>query len=62
MVTSSAKNSGSNPQPSPDTKPSSYSVSEMLTPSEVESLRRDKKEADDFAKKAFGHLRSRKAG
>jgi hypothetical protein len=32
----------------------------MLTPSEIESLRRDKKEADAYAKKAFAHLRKKR--
>jgi hypothetical protein len=30
---------------------------EMLTPSELASLRQDAKEASDYARKAFSHLR-----
>ena len=32
-------------------------ISEMLTPSELASLRQDAKEASDFGQKAFAHLR-----
>jgi hypothetical protein len=38
-------------------KRATSSVSEVLTPSELASLRRDKKETDDLARKAFAHLR-----
>ncbi len=60
MATSSARNLPSSPPPSPATRPASSLVSEMLTPSEVESLRRDKKEAGDFFKKAFEHLKPKR--
>lgn len=55
-MTSSAKSSRSSPPPSPATKPSSFSPVEMLTPSEIESLRRDKIESGAFYEKAFAHL------
>lgn len=45
---SSDKNSTSTPAPSPRTKPSSSSTSEMLTPSEIESLRREMSESLDY--------------
>lgn len=53
MVTLSAKNSESTQSPSPATKPSSSSTPVMLTRSEIESLRRDKKESGAYFKKAF---------
>ena len=45
--------SGSTPQPSPAPRPDTSSVSEMLTPSEIEQLRRHKKEVSDFAFEEF---------
>jgi len=32
-------------------------ISERLTPSEIESLRQDKREASDYFQKALAHLR-----
>jgi len=49
------------PAPSRQPKPSISSVSEMLTPSELASLRQDAKEASDYARKAFAHLRPKVA-
>ncbi len=50
--------------PSPQTKPITSSDSEMLTPSEQESLRQWGKEALAYGRKAFAHLRpqAQKAG
>lgn len=45
---SSDKNSTSTPALLPRTKPSSSSTSEMLTPSEIESLRREMSESLDY--------------
>lgn len=54
---SSAKVSASNQPPSPATKPSSSSRPVMLSPSEIESLMRDKKESAAFYEKAFAKYR-----
>ncbi len=53
----SDKNSKSTQPLSPETKPPTSSASEMLTPSEVQSLRQDAKETSVYAKKVFAHLR-----
>lgn len=50
---SSVKTSTSIPAPSPPTKPSSSSISEMLAPSEIELLRQEMSEALAFGRKAF---------
>ena len=42
---------------SPQTKRPTSSASEMLTPSEIQSLRQSVKETSAYAKKAFAHLR-----
>jgi hypothetical protein len=39
--------------PSPPTKPNTSSTSEMLTPSEIESLRQGGREASAYAQKVF---------
>jgi len=41
-------------KPNPPAKPM---LSEILTPSELASLRQDAKEASDYLRKAFSHLR-----
>ena len=41
----------------PETRPSPSLRSEMLTPSEIKSLRQNEKKVDDYARKAFAHLR-----
>jgi hypothetical protein len=53
----SEKSLTSSPQHSLQQKPGMSSASEMLTPYELEQLRQDQKEADDYARKAFSHLR-----
>lgn len=45
------------PAKRPKAKKEAQSNSGMLTPSEIESLRRGAKETSAFAKKAFAHLR-----
>lgn len=52
-VMSSASISGSSPPPSPRTKPSSSTVCERLTPSELEELRRDEIESSACMLEAF---------
>jgi hypothetical protein len=42
-------------------KPDTSSVSEMLTPSEQESLRQDAKDLNAYGQKAFQHLRAKVA-
>ncbi len=54
---SSDRKSASTPAPSPGQKPSTSAISEMLTPSELESLRRAAKEGGDYARKAFAKYR-----
>ena len=54
---SSDKNSASTPMPSPGLKPSTSSDSEMLTPSEIESLRRETKEGLEYGLKVFAKKR-----
>ena len=49
----SAKTSASTRPASPQPKPPTSSTSEMLTPSEIASLRRKSNETADFALKAF---------
>jgi hypothetical protein len=46
----------SNRKPLPQPKPDTLSVSEMLTPSEIEQLRQDKKELAAWHPKAFAYL------
>jgi len=41
------------PPDSPDQKPNTFATSEMLTPSERESLLQDAKEASDYLRKVF---------
>ena len=53
----SEKHSASNPAPSPPTKSNTSSISRTLTLSEREELTRRANENDDYAKKAFSHLR-----
>ncbi|TIN03966.1 MAG: hypothetical protein E5Y34_00680 [Mesorhizobium sp.] len=57
MATSSAKNSASAPTPSSATKRSSSQVTEMLTPSEVQSLQQEAIANGDFFKKAYEKYR-----
>ncbi len=52
------KNSTSTPAPSPRMKPNSSSTSEMLTPSEIESLRREMSRAGAYLLK---RVKARKA-
>ena len=52
-MTLSVKNSESTQPRSPATKQPSSLVAETLTPSEVESLRQDKRETGALYKKAF---------
>lgn len=47
---SSEKSSGSSPERSPTTKANTASASKQLTSSEIESLKRDKKELTAYAK------------
>ena len=54
----SENSSVSSAKPSPSMKPSTYTASEMLTPSEQESLRQDLKEASAYAEKAFSKIRT----
>jgi len=49
--------SASTPKPLPQQKPDTSSVSEMLTPPEIEQLRQKKKELTAFGQKAFAHLK-----
>jgi hypothetical protein len=48
--------STSNPARSPATKPATSPTSEMLTPSELESLRQRARENNAYFKEAFTHL------
>lgn len=57
MATSSAKNSASAPTPSSATQRSSSQVTEMLTPSEVQSLQQEAIANGDFFKKAYEKYR-----
>jgi len=45
--------SASTQKPSPQQKPDTSLVSEMLTPSEIEQLQQSKKDANDFFQKEF---------
>jgi hypothetical protein len=56
----SAKNSGSSQKPSRPAKPNASPTSEMLTPSELQSLKQEAKETSAFAAKAFAHLKPKK--
>lgn len=47
---SSEESLGSSLPPSPRRKPATSPISEMLSPSELESLRRGAKETSDFAR------------
>jgi len=49
----SGRNSVSTPQRSPATKPRTSSVSKMLTPSEIEQVKRKDREASAYARKVF---------
>ncbi|MBF0233053.1 MAG: hypothetical protein HQK65_08450 [Desulfamplus sp.] len=53
-----------NLKPSPNQNQNTYSNSEMLTPSEIESLRKDLKEASIVSRAYFtakyGHLKNQK--
>ena len=49
--------SGSTRNHSPLPKQDTSSASEMLTPSEIEQLRQEKKESNAFFQKAFAHLK-----
>ena len=53
----SDNHSKSSPQRSPDQKQPIYATSETLTPSEIQSLRQHKREASDYFRKAFSHVR-----
>ena len=53
----SENSSESSRKPLPQQKPDTSPVSEMLTPSEIEQLRQDKKESNAFFQKAFAHLK-----
>ena len=53
----SEKRSTLTPKASPAPRQHTSSISEMLTPSELDSLRRDKIETGAYAQKAFAHLR-----
>lgn len=53
----SEKPSGSTPQPSTQAERPVTSSSEMLTPSELASLRQAAKEGSEYGRKAFAHLR-----
>ena len=46
-------------KPSPQQKLDTSSTSRMLTPSEIEQLRQEKRELADYAQKAFAHLRQK---
>lgn len=47
----------SDQNPSQQQKPDTSMVSEMLTPSEIEQLRQNKKDASAYLRKAFANLR-----
>ena len=51
------KSKTSDQKPSPEQKPDTPMVSEMLTPSEIEQLRQDKKDSSAYLRKAFANLR-----
>lgn len=51
------KSKSSDRKPSSEQKPDTSMVSEMLTPSEIEQLRQDKKDASAYLRKAFANLR-----
>jgi hypothetical protein len=54
------KNSSTlNYSPLPLPRPDTSSVSEMLTPSEIEQLRQEMKELADYNPKAFAHLKKK---
>ena len=53
-----SKNSSESTQkPLPQQKPDTSTVSDMLTPSEIEQLRQSKKDANTYFQKAFANLR-----
>ncbi len=54
------KPSPSSHRPSPPRKPSTSSASEMLTASELESLRREMRASAAYMQKAYPHLRAAK--
>ena len=57
-----SKNSSESIQkPLPQQKPDTSSISRMLTPSEIEQLRQEKKENSAYFQKAFSHLRQKKS-
>ncbi len=58
MATRSAPNSASNPPLSQPTKPSTSRASEVLTNSELQSLRADLKEKIAYGEKAFAPERA----
>ena len=53
----SERSSESSRRASPTQKPSTSAISEMLTPSEIESLRQDKKEASAYFRRLYSKLR-----
>ncbi len=53
----SENSSASSQKPLPQQKPDTSSASEMLTLSEIEQLRQEKKEDHAFFQKAFAHLK-----
>ena len=53
----SENSSASSRKPLPQQKPDTSPVSEMLTPSEIEQLRQEKKELAAYEPKAFAHLK-----
>ena len=51
------KSKTSDQKPSQEQKPDTSMVSEMLTPSEIEQLRQDKKDSSAYFQKAFANLK-----
>lgn len=58
----SHENSASSPRPSPPTRPSASSTSEMLTSSEVQQLRQEMREASDYFDRVLPEMLEAKLG
>jgi hypothetical protein len=61
MAKQSESSSASRPERLQRTTHDKFSTAEMLTDSEIQSLRQHAKEADDYMKKAFANLRPKTA-
>ena len=53
---SSDRKPASSRPPSPPTRPDITQTGEMLTPSELDSLAREMREAGEYCRRAFAHL------